>query len=337
MLHSMRVSVKIIALLFAFLGMFGFAVAQPCGNSLNQGKYPSKAFEIVSILVDACDGSNEGQNEMIRIQIGKNALNPSKFGVPNYVAGMVNWGTNSSNPWRGIANLTNSTKNKLTYLNNTIKAKGNCGLLIGLNSTDMIPAYSNLLFITSESFSQTAQDFSDLSDTLYVVFQKSGNTAGHFVNFGTAASRKFILTNNGISDTVVYDRSKLLTTTGSKGSDDGAVADFEFDGTVSYANYGCRVPIPPFVVDAGIVQLKGCSVTQVQLNGIVIGSKCYKWVRAYPNAGTLDDSTILNPKFTVSTGYKGPVKLYLMANGNCASKKILCNLMFLFLQLLHLQ
>jgi len=317
----MRVSVKLFPLFFAFLGTFGFAVAQPCGNSLNQGKYPSKAFEIVSILVDACDGSNEGQNEMIRIQIGKNPLNPSKFGVPNYVAGMVNWGTNSSNPWRGIANLTTSTKGKITYLNNTIKAKGNCGLLIGLNSTDMIPAYSNLLFITSESFSQTAQDFSDLSDTLYVVFQKSGNTAGHFVNFGTPATRMFILSNNGVSDTVIYDRSKLLTQGGSKGADDGAVTDFDFDGTISYANYGCRVPIPPFVVDAGTVQLKGCTVSQVQLNGTIIGSKCYKWVNAYPQSGSLNDSTILNPKFTVKSGYKGPVKLYLMANGNCASRK----------------
>lgn len=318
---NMRKSVKILGLFFAFLGTIAIAKAQPCGNSLSQGKYPSKAFEIVSILVDACDGSNEGQNEMIRVQIGKNALDPSKFNVPTYVAGMVNWGTNSSNPWRGIANLTTSTKGKITYLNNTIKAKGNCGLLIGLNSTDLIPAYSNLLFITSESFSQTAQDFSDLSDTLYVIFQKSGNTAGHFVNFGTAATRKFILTNNGISDTVVYDRSKLLTQGGSKGSDDGAVTDFEFDGSISYANYGCRVPIPPFVVDAGTVVLKGCTVSSVQLNGTVIGSKCYRWVNAYPKSGSLNDSTILNPKFTVAPGYKGPVKLYLMANGNCASRK----------------
>ncbi len=316
----MRFSLKIFLLLFLFLGMFNRSNGQ-CGSTLSQGKYPSKAFEIVSILVDACDGSNEGQNEMIRIQVGKNALNASKFSVPTYVAGMVNWGTNSSNPWRGVTNLTTSTKGKITYLNNTIKAKGNCGLLIGLNSTDLIPAYSNLLFITSESFSQTAQDFSDLSDTLYVIFQKSGNTAGHFVNFGTAATRKFILTNNGISDTVVYDRSKLLTQSGSKGADDGAVTDFEYDGTISYANYGCRVPIPPFVIDAGTVQLKGCTVSMVQLNGTVIGSKCYRWVNAYPQSGSLDDSTILNPKFTVKPGYKGVVKLYLMANGNCASRK----------------
>jgi hypothetical protein len=193
-----RLSLKTYLLFFIFLGIFSRSYGQ-CGSTLNQGKYPSKAFEIVSILVDACDGSNEGQNEMIRIQIGKNALNPSKFSVPTYVAGMANWGTNSSNPWRGVTNLTTSTKGKISYLNGEIKAKGNCGLLIGLNTTDLIPAYSNLLFITSESFSQTAQDFSDLNDTLYVIFQKSGNTAGHFANFGTSATRKLILTNNGIS------------------------------------------------------------------------------------------------------------------------------------------
>ena len=316
----MRLSVKILILCFSFLGIFNRGISQ-CGSTLSQGKYPSKAFEIVSILVDACDGSNEGQNEMIRIQVGKNALNPSKFSVPTYVAGMVNWGTNSSNPWRGVANLTTSTRSKISYLNGTIKSKGNCGLLIGLNATDLIPAYSNLLFITSESFSQTAQDFSDLSDTLYVIFQKSGNTAGHFVNFGTAATRTFILTNNGVSDTVVYDRSKLLNQAGSKGADDGAVTDFEYDGTISYANYGCRVPIPPFFIDAGTVQLKGCTVSVVQLNGTVVGSKCYRWINAYPQSGSLDDSTILNPKFTVKPGYKGVVKLYLVANGNCASQR----------------
>ena len=175
----MRFPLKIYLFVFLFLGILNHSNGQ-CGSTLSQGKYPSKAFEIVSILVDACDGSNEGQNEMIRIQVGKNPLNPSKFSVPTYVAGMVNWGTNSSNPWRGVTNLTNGTKNKILYLNNTIKNKGNCGLLIGLNTTDVIPAYSNLLFITSESFSQTAQDFSDLSDTLYVIFQKSGNS---FCNF----------------------------------------------------------------------------------------------------------------------------------------------------------
>lgn len=316
----MRFPLKIYLFFFLFLGILNHSNGQ-CGSTLSQGKYPSKAFEIVSILVDACDGSNEGQNEMIRIQVGKNPLNPSNFSVPNYVAGLANWGTNSSNPWRGVTNLTNSTKNKITYLNSTIKSKGNCGLLIGLNTTDVIPAYSNLLFITSESFSQTAQDFSDLSDTLYVIFQKSGNTAGHFANFGTASTRTFILINNGVSDTVVYDRSKLLNQAGSKGADDGAVTDFDYNGTISYENYGCRVPIPPFFIDAGTVQLKGCTVSVVQLNGTVIGSKCYRWINAYPQSGSLDDSTILKPKFTVKPGYKGVVKLYLVATGNCASRK----------------
>ena len=316
----MRLSLKTYLLFFIFLGIFIRSYGQ-CSSTLNQGKYPSKAFEIVSILVDACDGSNEGQNEMIRIQIGKNALNPSKFSVPTYVAGMANWGTNSSNPWRGVTNLTTSTKGKITYLNNTIKARGNCGLLIGLNSTDLIPAYSNLLFITSESFSQTAQDFSDLNDTLYVIFQKSGNTAGHFANFGTAATRKLILTNNGISDTVIYDRSKLINQSGARSADDGAVTDFDYNGTVTYANYGCRVPIPPFFIDAGTVQLKGCRVSVVQLNGTVIGSKCYRWINTNTQSGSLNDSTILNSNFTVKTGYKGVIKLYLVADGNCSSRK----------------
>ncbi len=291
--------------------------AQPCGSSVNPKNFPQKSFEIVSVLVDACDGSNEGQNEMIRLITGNKSILPSSFSVPNYKNSYVNWGTNSSNPWRGIADLNTTTKSKLNYLNSTIKSKDNCGLLVGLNANQSIPPFSQVLFITSESFSQFAQDFSDLNDTLYVIFQKSGNTAGHFVNFGSSSTRTFILRNSGSADTVVYDRSDLINLKGQKGADDGAVANFDFKGNVSYANYGCRVPIPVISVDAGKVAQTYCDQPWIQLNGRVAGTDCYRWSAVPLNSGYFSDSHDLNSRFIPKKGYQGVVKLYLTAFTGC--------------------
>ncbi len=291
--------------------------AQPCVKSVNPKNFPQKSFEIVSVLIDACDGSNEGQNEMIRLITGNKSILPSSFSVPNYKNGYVNWGTNSSNPWRGIADLNSTTKSKLNYLNSTIKSKDNCGLLIGLNANQSIPPFSQVLFITSESFSQYAQDFSDLNDTLYVIFQKSGNTAGHFVNFGSSSTRTFILRNSGSADTVVYDRSDLINLKGQKGADDGAVANFDFKGNVSYANYGCRVPIPVISVDAGNVAQTYCDQPWIQLNGRVAGTDCYRWSAVPLNSGYFSDSHDLKSRFFPKKGYQGVVKLYLTAYTGC--------------------
>jgi hypothetical protein len=46
----------------------------PCKSFKNGWPTTKKAFEIVSVLVDACDGSNEGQNEMVRLIIGPNPV-----------------------------------------------------------------------------------------------------------------------------------------------------------------------------------------------------------------------------------------------------------------------
>jgi hypothetical protein len=92
----MRLSLKINLLFFSFLGMFNRSNGQ-CGSSLSQGKYPSKAFEIVSVLVDACDGSNEGQNEMVRFTVGPSPLNTSDLNVT--------WAT-VGNTWTGVCQNT---------------------------------------------------------------------------------------------------------------------------------------------------------------------------------------------------------------------------------------
>lgn len=51
----------------------------------------SQCFEIQSILVDACAGSQEGQNEMVTFQVGSSPLSTANLSV--------NWPNNS---WLGL-------------------------------------------------------------------------------------------------------------------------------------------------------------------------------------------------------------------------------------------
>ena len=313
-------------ILFAFVGavFFGYSsnlFAQPCGNSNTIGGYPipKKCFEIVSVLVDACDGSNEGQNEMIRLVIGSKTIAPGLITVPDFKTGRVNWGDGAQNQFLGFSEGNSSLKLKIDKLNNRIAAAGNCGYLIFVPNSGRIPQRTQALIITSESFNPDAQDFSDLQDTLYVIVQKSGNTAGHFVNFGTAANREFILGYNGdCADTVEYDRGKLVKINGAKGSEDGAVVDFDFEGNATYTNYGCRVPTPKITVEIPPLQAVPCGITEYNLKGIVRGSGCFQWKLENASFGYFDKANELSTKLTVKPSFSGKLKVVLQAWGNCA-------------------
>ncbi len=281
----------------------------------------------MGILVDACDGSNEGKNEMIRIKIGPNPLLMSTLAPGPCNPGItVNWGTGSStNPFFGWANLTSSTLVKVDTINKRIKAKGNCGVLIPKNKTDYIPAGANLLIITSTAFNPTAQDFSSLQDSLYVIFQSADpndNQAGHFVNYKTTTElRKFVLLGPSCSDTVSYDANKLLDQNLVKGPEDGATVNYTFNGTATYTNPGCKIPIPIQTIDAGSVLPVYCSGSTVNLNGTYNGSSCYYWKSDNLLSGKFADSLNLSTTFTLATNFIGKCKLYLVAKLNCGDYK----------------
>lgn len=307
--------------IFACLLIFGTTLlsAQPCSSGGSASPIPTKCFEIVSILVDACDGTNEGQNEMVRLKIGPNPLTLNTITVPSYVSGNVNWGPSApSNPFLGWSSITASLTNKVTTINNSIKAKGNCGIIIPVGSGGSIPARSNFLIITSASFSATAQDFSNLQDTLYVAFQVSGNTAGHFANFGTPSdTRRLILRYGSCGDTVIYDKAELLKQDLTKGAEDGGTVNFDFAGNDTYVNYGCAVPIAPTTIDAGTVAGPYCQGATVILNGIYSGSNCYYWYPENRTSGTFADSTNKITQFTIASNFTGTCKLYFRAQVNC--------------------
>ena len=295
--------------------------AQPCSVSGTVGGYPSpkKCFEIVSILVDACDGSNEGQNEMIRLITGSKTLAPGLISVPDYQTGRVNWGFGAQNDFRGFSDGNSSLTLKINKINQKIKLAGSCGHLIFIPNSSRIPQLSQLLIITSESFNPDAQDFSDLQDTLYVIVQKSGNIAGHFVNHGAASNREFILNyNNDCGDTVEYDRSKLVKTSGSVGGEDGAMVDFDYAGNATYTNYGCRVPAPRIRVDISPISNPPCGSYDLMVKGWVTGSKCYQWKLESASFGYFDKPNQLSSQLTIKPSYSGKLKIILQAWGSCA-------------------
>ena len=121
----------------------------------------SQCFEIQSILVDACAGSQEGQNEMVIFKVGSTALNTANMSV--------NWPNNS---WLGLTQNA-GTAADIATVNATIFG---CGFLRE-PVAGVLPANAKVLLVTSTAWTPLAQSFANLNDTLYVIFQTAGNTS----------------------------------------------------------------------------------------------------------------------------------------------------------------
>lgn len=221
---------------------------------------------IETILVDACTlGSGcpsaaeptcncEGKNEMMTFRVGP---------IDLFVSDMIiNW---PNNPWLGVCQSAQSAAN-VAALNATIQSCGH--LLEPVNS--MLPAGSEVLVVTSADMCLDANPFTNLADTLIVLFQCPGNFAGHFANHGIGMRTTTITFGGACSSTVTYDRSLLVTQLGIPGPEDGAAVDFDLSGNPTYYNNGCQAPGPNALISAGSTA-NGCAGTPISLNGSVQG------------------------------------------------------------------
>lgn len=291
---------------------------------LTQAQIPTKCFEIESILVDACisssdcPNSQEGENEMLRFRTGPApiALSDISFSWPN-------------NSWRGF--VQNATTAALTAtLNATIES---CGRLIQ-PPAGIIPPGSGVLLVTSTAMCTQANPFTNLGDTLYLVFQAPGNTAGHFANqssgntitpvpSSTPSLRTVIMTHVPTScrDTVTYDRSQLVNTSGSYGGNtadnDGATVLVSWPGvpSISYVNLGCQAPIVPVSVS---VQVQGdlCDGTSVDMTAIAAGN--FSSLTWSGGTGVFSAPDQAQTTYTAGAGDVGSVALTVCAFGACA-------------------
>lgn len=228
-----------------YWGLF-IVVAFMLNMQVAYSQLPAKIFEIESILVDGCAGSDEGRNEMVILQLGANPVTVNSIRVDGAGStGVIEIGKwpNTSNTFRGWA-VPGTMAAEVASINATITG---CGYLIEPLS-GIIPAGKKCLMITSTEFSPAAHSFTSLADTLYVVFQNSGNTAGHFVNYGTTSTRTLVMTYTGApagADTVSYDRSFLINQSGTAGAQDGAGVRYSWAGVPDYFNDGCQAPYSP--------------------------------------------------------------------------------------------
>jgi len=313
-LHMYRVPACYLPFLFAGVLLF----------SAGQAQIPTKCFEIESILVDACisatdcPGSQEGQNEMVRFRTG-----PDPIALADIV---VDW---PNNTWRGFVQDA-STAALTATLNATIES---CGFLLE-PTAGVIPPGSGVLMVTSTAMCTPANPFTNLGDTLYLVFQQPGNTAGHFANHtngGTvspvptsaSALRTLVMIHlpTACGDTATYDRAELVNIYGTYGGvaaeNDGSTAEFSWPGipVVSYVNFGCQAPIVPVSV-AVVVDGDLCGGSAVDLEAVVSGSfTSLAWTGG---TGTFSDPTGAITSYTAGAGDVGTVQITVCALGACA-------------------
>lgn len=212
----------------------------------------AQCFEIESILVDAC-GSPEGENEMVRFKVGNANLCTNDLSIV--------W-ANNNNPWLGISqNATTATAT--AALNASIVS---CGFLLEPTSC-VLPAGATVILVTSTAIDVTANSFANLSDTIFIIFQSVGNTQGHFANYNSTPGLRTLTMSfsipAGCTDVVTYERSNLVNINGGTGGTtaqkNGATANFDAAGNVSYSNNGCQAPFTPFLVDLTAVEVNSGS------------------------------------------------------------------------------
>ncbi len=211
-------------------------------NFSAKAQIPSTCFEIESILVDGCDGSNEGKNEMVRFVVGSTPLDVANLSV--------NW-PNINNTWLDVVQNA-TTAAGVAAINSTIHT---CGGYVKEPPGGILPAGAKVILITSELFNPTAQSFINLSDTVYVIFQTQGNIAGHFKNYSNPGVLRTLTMSfsspAGCADAVTYNTGSLTTQTGAIGAEDGATVEFDWSGNATYINNGCQAPFVPLIVNAG--------------------------------------------------------------------------------------
>lgn len=273
----------------------------------------AQCFEIESILVDAC-GSPEGENEMVRFKVGNADLCTNDL--------TVTW-ANLSNNWLGV--IQNGTTVQATSdLNATIVG---CGFLIEPTSC-VLPANATVILVTSTAIDVTANSFSNLSDTIFIIYQTAGNTSGHFANYNSTPGLRTLTMNFsnpiGCTDVVTYERNDLININGTSGGStsdkNGATANFTPNGTVSYSNNGCQAPFDPFEVDLTASEVISgtqaiCPGDVIQVDVTISGN--YQEIIWTGLNGNFDAQNVINTNYNSTLADNIDFYIYVNAIGFC--------------------
>ncbi len=278
--------------------MFFFALLLVVPTS----KAVSQCFQIESILVAACIASpgTEGYNEMVRFKVGAAPVNVGTL--------TVNWPAQS---WQGLVQNA-TTAASVAAINADIALAGGCGQLIEPTG-GVIPANAEVVLITSQNFSATANVFGAITQNIYVIFQDNTTvTAGHFGNYNATPGIRTLSMSfgGGCTDTVSYERSNLSP-------NQGATANFTPAGTPSYTNPGCVAPVEVFSVDAGNTPIAACPGDVISLTGTAVGAATINgWTAP---SGTFSTPSALATNYTLAGTATGSITLTLSVTNSCGN------------------
>lgn len=265
----------------------------------------AQCIQIKSILVDAC-GAPEGENEMVRFDVGSSSLNVSNL--------VVDWPNNN---WLGLCQNA-TTASIITSINNLIVGCGSVAEPVG----GVLPANSKVLLVTSTNINTILNSFANLNDNLIMLFQCNGNTSGHFANFNLLPGLRTLsieFTGSCI-DSVTYDRTLLVNQFGAIGGftfeNDGSFVEFSAAGVPTYLNYGCQVLSTGLSItggpDVGICPGGGTTAALTGSAVNIIGNP--QWAGG---TGTFNPPNSLNTVYTPGPGESGLINLTVTGNGPC--------------------
>ncbi|HOY48141.1 MAG TPA: gliding motility-associated C-terminal domain-containing protein [Flavobacteriales bacterium] len=261
----------------------------------------SNCIDVMSILVNSCapNGNGEGKNEMVRMRTGVLDLNIYDMNLT--------W-PNTNLSWNGIV-MDAGTAQTTAEFNATILS---CGYLIE-PLDGIIPAHHDVLLISSYNCNTSTNFFSQLGDTLYIVYANENTNTGHVLNYVPNANPNNqtlyvdFPTIGGCTEQVTYYRTQLITTAGNIGDEDGATVNFNIQGDATYINIGCVAPITPF--SANWTAPNVCANSQpFNLNLLITGTTGGTW------SGPGVTGNIFDP-----TGLSGSVDItYTVGAGSCS-------------------
>ena len=286
-------------------------------NQTTFSQIPTTGFEIEGILVDGCDGGNEGKNEMVTFRNGPVALDINNIRVDGGGAtGVIMIGQWPSNSFLGWCRTAGATSN-IAVLDAAITTT--CGKLLEPPS-GIIPAGGKVLIVTSTDFTAVSSYFANLTDTLYVVLQCAGNTGGHFANYNaTSSNRTLVLTNTvtGFADTIVYNRSLLLNSGGTPGAGDGGAVSYSWNGTPSYFNNGCQAPFIPLSVSIDPILNADCLTNVFSFSGNVMSGNYKDVIWTTSGSGVFSDANSIATNYTPGIGELGSISISFKAVDYC--------------------
>ena len=259
---------------------------------------PGSWVQIESILVDACcaSGANEGKNEMVHFVTENSPVCPEDLRVDGCgnctLSGIDTAHWTTANAFFGWLTPTDTAWNTAVTKVNQINASiVNCGYLKMV--TGCIPPHKHALIITSFLFEPFANNFSTLSDTLYVLFQNGILGGGNFSNGSTANEWMILRLSHrtaGYTEDVTWLRSQLNNTNG-----EGVMytdTTHTINEHVTYYNNGCQAPYTVLTADWTAPAAMCPDAGVINLNTLVTGTAGGTWSGTGVIGSTFDPSSL---------------------------------------------